>query len=111
MEDVGREAFRDLDVALGLADLSPDAASLKGLADLDELVGRLARTGMQVDYQVEGPVRPLPKLVDGSAYRIIQESLTNIAKHTADAKGHVYVRYEPARFASRSRTGRTAPRT
>jgi signal transduction histidine kinase len=96
MEDVGREAFRDLDVALGLADLSPDAASLKGLGDLEELVGRLARTGMQVDYEVVGPVRPLPKLVDGSAYRIIQESLTNIAKHASDAKGHVYVRYEPA---------------
>ncbi len=95
IEEVGREAFRDLDIALGLADLSPDAASLKGLNDLDELVGRLARTGMQVDYEVEGPARPLPKLVDGSAYRIIQESLTNIAKHAANARGHVHVRFAP----------------
>jgi signal transduction histidine kinase len=77
MEDVGREAFRDLDVALGLADLSPDAAALKGLADLDELVGRLARTGMHVSYEVEG------------------SSLTNIAKHASNATGHVHVRYAP----------------
>jgi len=95
IEDVGREAFRDLDVALGLTDRSPDASSLKGLADLDELVGRLARAGMQVDYEVHGPARPLPKLVDGSAYRIIQESLTNIAKHATNARGHVNVRFAP----------------
>jgi signal transduction histidine kinase len=93
IEDVGRDAFRDLDVALGLTDRSADVSSLKGLADLDELVGRLARAGMQVDYEVHGPVRPLPKLVDGSAYRIIQESLTNIAKHAANARGHVDVRF------------------
>jgi len=96
IEDVGRETFRDLDVALGLVDLSHDAASLKGLGDLDELVSRLVRTGMQVDYEIEGPRRPLPKLVDGSAYRIIQESLTNIAKHAANARGHVHVRFEPS---------------
>jgi signal transduction histidine kinase len=95
IEDVGREAFRDLDVALGLTDRSPDVSSLKGLADLDELVGRLARAGMQVDYEVDGPARPLPKLVDGSAYRIIQESLTNIAKHATNARGHVHVRFAP----------------
>jgi len=95
IEDVGREAFRDLDVALGLTDRSPDVSSLKGLADLDELVGRLARAGMQVDYSVHGPARPLPKLVDGSAYRIIQESLTNIAKHATNARGHVDVRFAP----------------
>jgi signal transduction histidine kinase len=95
IESVGRDAFRDLDVALGLTDQSPDFTPLKGLADLDELVGRLVQAGMAVDYVVEGSPRPLPRLVDGSAYRIIQESLTNVAKHSADAHTRVHVRYAP----------------
>ena len=95
VEEVGREAFRDLDIALGLTDRSPDFSALKGLADLDELVGRLTRAGMQVDYKIEGHPRPLPKLVDGSAFRIIQESLTNVAKHAANARTHVHVRFAP----------------
>jgi signal transduction histidine kinase len=96
VEDVGRDAFRDLDFALGLADQSTDFVPLQGLADLDQLVERLARAGMQVDYEIEGSPRPLPRLVDGSAFRIIQESLTNVAKHAADATTHVHVRFAPA---------------
>ncbi len=67
-------------------DQSPDYAPLKGIADLDELVGRLVQAGMHVEYIVEGPPRPLPRLVDGSAYRIVQESLTNVARHAIDAR-------------------------
>jgi signal transduction histidine kinase len=96
VEEVGRDAFRDLDFALGLAEESTDFVPLHGLADLDQLVGRLARAGMQVDYEIEGSPRPLPRLVDGSAFRIIQESLTNVAKHAADARTHVHVRFAPA---------------
>ncbi len=95
VEDVGRDAFRDLDVALGLADQSADFAPLKGLADLDELVDRLVRAGMEVEYEVEGSPRPLPRLVDGSAYRIIQESLTNVAKHAVHNRTSVHVRFAP----------------
>lgn len=93
LEDVGRDAFRDLDVALGLTDQSPEYAPLKGIADLDELVRRLVQAGMHVEYIVEGPARPLPRLVDGSAYRIVQESLTNVARHAVDAHTQVHVRF------------------
>jgi signal transduction histidine kinase len=93
VEDVGREAFRDLDVALGLTDQSADFASPKGIADLQELVDRLVQAGMHVEYAVEGSPRPLPRLVDGSAYRIIQESLTNVAQHAIDSRTNVNVRY------------------
>ena len=95
VEDVGRDAFRDLDIALGLTDRSPELTSLKGLADVDELVDRLVNAGMHVDYEVNGSPRPLPKLVDGSAFRIIQESLTNVAKHAVNAHTRIRVRFEP----------------
>ena len=95
VEEVGRDAFRDLDVALGLTDQSADFAAPKGLADIDELVARLVQAGMQVEYNVEGPARPLPRLVDGSAYRIVQEALTNVAQHAVDARAVVHVRFEP----------------
>jgi signal transduction histidine kinase len=96
IESVGRDAFRDLDIALGLTDQSPDFTPLKGLADLDELIDRLVQAGMAVDYEVVGSPRPLPRLLDGSAYRIIQESLTNVAKHSSDAHTRVHVRYAPS---------------
>jgi signal transduction histidine kinase len=95
LEEVGRDAFRDLDVALGLTDQSPEFAAPKGLGDLDELVERLVHAGMHVDYSVDGSVRPVPRLVDGSAYRIVQESLTNVARHSIDARTSVIVRYRP----------------
>jgi signal transduction histidine kinase len=94
VEDVGRDAFRDLDVALGLTDRSPDFDAPKGIDDLDELIGRLVQAGMQIEYTVEGEPRPLPRLVDGSAYRIIQESLTNVAQHAVDARTQVHVRFD-----------------
>jgi len=94
-EDVGRDAFRDLDTALGLADQSPDLAPQRGLADLDELVDRLARAGLAVEYTIGGEPRPLPRLVDWSAYRIIQESLTNVVKHAESSPAYIDIRYEP----------------
>ena len=95
VEDVGRDTFRDLDVALGLTDQSADFAAPKGIDDIEELVGRLVQAGMQVEYEVVGTPRPLPRLVDGSAYRIVQEALTNVAQHAVDARAVVRVRYEP----------------
>jgi len=94
-EEVGRDAFRDLDTALGLADQSPDLAPQRGLADLDELVDRLGRAGLRVECAVEGEPRPLPRLVDWSAYRIIQESLTNVVKHANSNRTRIQIRYGP----------------
>jgi signal transduction histidine kinase len=96
IEAVGRDAFDDLDVALGLADEATDLTPPKGLADLSELVARLDDAGMRVDFRTEGEVRPLSRLLEASAYRIVQESLTNVAKHAEPRCTHVTVRYEPS---------------
>jgi signal transduction histidine kinase len=54
------------------------------VADLERLVARTAETGLDVRLLVEGEPRPLPSAVDLSAYRIVQEALTNVIRH-ADA--------------------------
>jgi signal transduction histidine kinase len=60
-----------------------------GLARLDELISSFAATGLTVTCYVTGEARPLPEAVDLTAYRVIQESLTNTAKHAAGASASV----------------------
>jgi signal transduction histidine kinase len=60
---------------------SAPLAPAPGLAGLDRLIGRTRGAGVQVTREVHGPVRPVPAGIDLSAYRIIQEALTNVVKH------------------------------
>jgi signal transduction histidine kinase len=95
LEQVGREAFSDLDVALGLADEPPDGTANPGLASVPALVDVLQRVGMSVNLTVEGREDgSVSRLVDWSAYRIIQEALTNASKHAPNAHAEVWVRFE-----------------
>jgi signal transduction histidine kinase len=65
-----------------------------GLEDLEELIGRMRATGLPVETMTEGTPRPLPPGVDLSAYRIVQEALTNTLKHGGrSAHARVIVRY------------------
>jgi signal transduction histidine kinase len=66
-----------------------------GLARLEELIGSFAATGLKVTCQVIGQARPLPEAVDLTAYRLIQESLTNTTKHAAGACASVRLTYRP----------------
>jgi signal transduction histidine kinase len=63
------------------------------LARLDELVSRAAAAGLEVLTQVEGDARPLPFGVDVAAFRIVQEALTNVARHAGPATAIVRVSY------------------
>ena len=66
-----------------------------GLARLSELLDALRASGLPVEAVVEGSPRPLPPGVDLSAYRIVQEALTNALRHAGGASARVVVRYEP----------------
>src|SRR5262245_57327859 len=66
-----------------------------GLARLDELLNSMRASGLPVEAVVEGARRPLPPGVDLSAYRIVQEALTNALRHAGGASARVVGRYEP----------------
>ena len=64
-----------------------------GLADLDRLVSRTASAGVQVDVTRCGQPRELPASIDLSAYRIVQEALTNVVKHARTSSCRVLIGY------------------
>src|SRR5579862_1244232 len=64
-----------------------------GLADLDRLLSRTAGAGVQVEVIRRGDVRELPASIDLSAYRIVQESLTNVVKHAQTSSCRVLIGY------------------
>ena len=66
-----------------------------GLARLSELLDAMRASGLPVEAVVEGSPRPLPPGVDLSAYRIVQEALTNALRHAGGASARVVVRYDP----------------
>ena len=82
-------------VAREPADFAFVTRSQPGLADVDELVERVRRTGLPVELVVEGARVPVPVGIDLSAYRIVQEALTNTLKHASATSAGVAVRYEP----------------
>jgi signal transduction histidine kinase len=75
-----------------VAELSP----APGLADIDQLIEQVSQAGVLVETRTEGTVRALPTGVDLSAYRIIQEALTNVVRHAGPSTVDLRLHYEPA---------------
>jgi signal transduction histidine kinase len=67
-----------------------------GLWGLSDLIASFARSGLKIDQDVDGTACQLPPIADLTAYRVIQESLTNIRKHAGDASALVRLSYDPA---------------
>ena len=70
-----------------------ERAPQPSLEHLDDLLQGMRAAGLPVEAVVEGEVRPLPPGVDLSAYRIVQEALTNALRHAGDASARVVLRY------------------
>ena len=93
-----REALRDLRRMLGVLRNDTDGADgdrspQPGLAGLTELAEEMRAAGVPVALRVEGDPVPLASSVDVSAYRIVQEALTNVLRHAPGAGADVVVRY------------------
>lgn len=100
-EDVGRQALTDMRGLLGVlrADEAVGAgpeAPQPGLSALDTLVAQTRATGLHVDVRVDGDALVLPAGLDLTAYRIVQEALTNTLKHSGSDRATVRVGYGPA---------------
>ncbi|MFI9273532.1 sensor histidine kinase [Kitasatospora sp. NPDC052896] len=120
MEHTGREALEELDRVLGLlrrggpaspgaavadgpspsgrppgaeSDAAADGPSLQpGLGEVARLVGRMEQAGIRVTARIDPAARRLPRSIDMSAYRIVQEALTNTVKHGRANRAEVTVR-------------------
>jgi signal transduction histidine kinase len=74
-------------------DTPPALAPQPGMAAADELLNQVRAAGLPVTMVVHGQPRPLPAGVDVSAFRILQEALTNTLRHAHATKAEVVVRY------------------
>ncbi|WP_203933139.1 sensor histidine kinase [Virgisporangium ochraceum] len=97
VEDVARRALVDMRHMLGVLREEPDPDGglrpLPGLRRLDDLVEPVRGTGLRVEVRSEGAARPLTPGVDVSAYRIVQEALTNVLRHANARRAEVTVRW------------------
>jgi signal transduction histidine kinase len=91
----GQEAIGEMDTLLGL--IRGEAVTSRepqpSLADLDRLVAKMREAGLDVGLEIVGDRRALPAALELSAFRIVQEGLTNTLKHAGPAHAHVVLRY------------------
>ena len=98
VEQAGRGALAEMRRLLSVMRREGDGLELApqpGLDGLDSLIKEIGRAGLPVELHVAGERFPLPPGIDLSAYRIVQEGLTNALKHARASHAEVTVRYAP----------------
>ena len=96
IEQTGRTALDEMRRSLGVlrrTNADVPLAPQPGMADLGTLIEQARQGGLTVELVTEGEPGPLPSGVDLSAYRIVQEALTNTRKHAGPVRARVAVRY------------------
>ena len=95
IEKIGRGALTEMRRMVGMlrSEASNPLAPQPSLDDLTTLIAQVREAGLPVDLRVEGERRALPVGIELSAYRIVQEALTNALKHAGGAHAIVNVRY------------------
>jgi signal transduction histidine kinase len=102
IQRASEEALEDLRLTVGLlrepgtAEPTEPTEPVPGLDQLEELICSFAGAGLRVTREVTGQARPLPEAVELTAYRVIQESLTNTRKHAGCDTAVVRLGYTPA---------------
>lgn len=100
--DTTADALDDLRATVGLLRQSGDTAEpaepAPGLSQLPSLLASFRRAGLEVSVHQEGPARPLPPGVDLTAYRIVQEALTNVTKHAGTRTARVGLAWDRDRL-------------
>jgi signal transduction histidine kinase len=96
IERTARSTLAELRALLGILrrgdGQGPGRRPQPSLATLDTLVARARAAGLRIEERLEGDLAALPATVDLSAYRIVQEALTNVIKHAPGAHVHLVVR-------------------
>jgi len=101
IEGTSRQALREMRLLVGVLrdadadDTHADRGPAPGLASLPVLITRIGQAGVPVGVRVEGQPRALSPGVDLSAYRIVQEALTNVVRHAAPTTAELTLRYSP----------------
>ncbi|MEV6976252.1 sensor histidine kinase [Kitasatospora sp. NPDC093806] len=112
LTDATGSALRELKATVGLLRRADDPEAplepAPGLDRLPDLIGSFERAGLPVHLTVEGEPQPLSPGVDLTAFRILQESLTNVAKHAAGSTAEVTLTYSGSRVRLTVANGRSA---
>jgi signal transduction histidine kinase len=103
IQETSREALAEMRAMLHVLHTRSESGGESGterapqpsLAQIERLIKASQAAGLPVTLRVEGEVRSLPEALDVSAYRIVQEALTNTRKHAGPASAAVLLRYTP----------------